>query len=727
MSRASRILRVLPESSPWQEWLERTGEPLPDLDSLPSIPQLPDPLVMEIDGRRVPVETPDDWRRRREQIKGLFHRYVIGGVPPPPGNIRPDVTSTREEDRSTIKEITLEFGAEHRAKLWMELIIPKGDGPFPVFVTQHNHRPWALVAVTRGYIGCVYAGSDSRDDTDGFLEVYPEYDWSRLARRAWAAGRCIDYLETLPFVDTERIALTGHSRNGKQSLIAAALDERVSIVISSSSGAGGAMPYRYFSEAHFGEGIELLTRVFPDWFHQRLRFFAGSEDRLPVDNHELIALSAPRPCLLSTALNDSVESTWAMQQTYLAAKQVYDLLDASDRLRILWRHGSHETCATIIEDYLDWCDTHFGRGKLDLPGRMIHPCDFDSWRDKSEVRVDVASLPKRSLDDLMVLEDGGVVRTVEGWHRRRAEIRESVRWILGEVPPYARNPGGRYGAEPGHVAMMLGRSSAGEGVSKQSVAFGDYISGDVYVPADLPSSTKVPAILWLHPFSFSNGYVAGYRRGEQAFLRFCRERFAVFCFDQMGFGRRIEEVERFYDRHPRWSLLGKMVRDARAALGALLELPFVDRERVYGIGYGLGGIVGLHAAAFDDRLAGFASVCGFTPMRLDKAEKGTGGIRRWSHLYMLLPKLGYFLDNEERIPYDFHMLLATLAPRAALVVSPALDREATLEDVKTCVRQARKAYEFFDAEDNLRQDIPEDYNRFGPEVQNTVIEWLKSL
>ncbi|MCL6431854.1 MAG: Eco57I restriction-modification methylase domain-containing protein, partial [Anaerolineae bacterium] len=99
-----------------------------------------------------------------------------------------------------------------------------------------------------------------------------------------------DYLGTVPQADRLRIALTGHSRNGKQSLIAAALDERIALVISSSSGAGGAMPARYFSEQHLGEGIELLTRRFPDWFHPRLRFFVGREDRLPVDLHELVAL-----------------------------------------------------------------------------------------------------------------------------------------------------------------------------------------------------------------------------------------------------------------------------------------------------------------------------------------------------------------------------------------------------------------------------------------------------
>jgi len=156
-------------------------------------------------------------------------------------------------------------------------------------MTQHNHRAWALIAVRRGYIGCVYSGADSCDDTDTFAAEYPSYDWSRLARRAWAASRCVDYLATVPSVDMAKIALTGHSRNGKVSLIASAMDQRFAAVIGSSLGAGGTLPSRLFSEQHFTEGIEPITRVFPEWFHPRWRFFVGREDRLPVDMHQLVA------------------------------------------------------------------------------------------------------------------------------------------------------------------------------------------------------------------------------------------------------------------------------------------------------------------------------------------------------------------------------------------------------------------------------------------------------
>jgi len=718
-----QLRRILPASAPWEAWLRKTGELPPDFDRLPSCPDLPDPLMGE--GNR-PIKNARDWQARREELKTLFQHWVLGRVPPPPENLQAELLHERQEDGATVREVQLTFGPGHQAKLWLELLIPKGKGPFPVFMTQHTHRAWALIALRRGYLACIYAGADSRDDTDTFPAAYPDYDWSRLTRRAWAAGRCIDYLTAVPEADIRQVALTGHSRNGKLSLIASALDERISVVISSSSGAGGAMPARYFSEQHAGEGIELLTRVFPDWFHPRFRFFTGREDKLPVDLHELVALSAPRPCLLSIAYNDGVESTWAMQQTYLSARRVYRLLGAEEHLRILWRPGGHETWNAIIERYLDWCDTHFGRGKYPFPERLIHPWDWDSWLQYSGEKPKAADLPRHGLEDALILENGAPVRTADDWEKKREEVRSQVHQMLGESPPAAINPGGNYGEETSHIAAMLGRDAAGEGIVKEQVAFGEYISGDIYMPAGLrESGRKAPAVLWLHPFSFSHGYVSAYRRGDEIFRTLTRQGFVVFCFDQAGLGRRIEEAEGFYQRYPRWSLLGKMVRDAQAALEVLSSRPYVDAGQIWALGYSLGSLVGLHLGALDGRLAGLISVCPPPPFRLDTPEKNTGGIRHWSHLHMLLPRLGLFIGHESRIPYDVHLLLAAMAPRPVLVVSPLLDREAPLSDVTRAVESARQVYSLYNASGNLEQLSPEDYNRFGPEMQSLAIEWLK--
>jgi pimeloyl-ACP methyl ester carboxylesterase len=568
------------------------------------------------------------------------------------------------------------------------------------------------LAQRRGYVACAYAGSDATDDTDTFIAEYPGYDWSRLMRRAWAGSRVIDYLVTLPQVNPQQIAITGHSRNGKLAMMATAFDDRIALVISSSSGAGGVLSARYFSEQHFGEGIELITRVFPEWFHPRLRFFVGHEDKLPVALPDLVALAAPRPCLLSIALNDAVESSWAMEQTYLAVQQVYKLLGAQDRLRILWRPHSHETWTTIIERYLDWCDTHFGRAQHTFAERLIHPHPI-------YLRSATESAPNDSTPPVRIMRAGSSA----DWLTQRESARSRVNDMLGAAPATFNVPVGNYGDEPPHIAALLGRADPGAGVEKAQLVFGEYIAGDVYLPeGGRESSHKLPVVLWLHPAAPSNGYAAMYRRGEMIHRLLARAGYAVFCFDQIGHGRRIEEADGFYQRHPQWSLLGKMVSDARAALDAIHQLSYVDADRIIGIGYGMGAMVGLHLGALDERLAGFASVCAPPPFRTDTDEARTGGLQRWSHLHALLPALGDYIGHEEEVPYDMDELMACFAPRPLLVVSPQLDREAPVELVTHAVDAARSKYALHGVPELLVHSTPEDYNRFGPEMQQIVLD-----
>jgi len=717
------LLRLFPKSEPWDKWLQEKDVLPPDFDALPSVPFLPDPLRF-VNGQEV---TKDAWPRRRQELLELFQYYVIGSFPPSPGNVRPADLRSHEEPGCFIDDVTLEFGPKNAARLRLELIIPKGKGPFPVFITQDTHRAWALIAVSRGYIGCVYAGADSRDDTGAWTEVWPDHDWTKLTRRAWAASRCIDYLHTLPVVDKAKIALAGHSRNGKTSLIGAATDQRVNAVISSSSGAGGACSYRFFSETQFGEGIELITRNFPDWLHPRLRFFAGRENKLPIDQPELIACIAPRPCLISSALNDNVESLWAIEQTYYSARRAYELLGKGGELYLRYRPGGHPTRAEDIEVYLDWLDAVFGRAPFTFPDAATFPT-YDLWRKVSEEKWDPKNFPARDLQDLLQTTNQTRITTPVQWLEKKGQIRGRILWGLGDAPPFAEARLGKYGSEAAPLANLLGRDRVPAGLQKQSVNFGNYIAGDLYFPTNADKTgKKLPAVIWLHPVSVSHGYVAGYRRGESPHLALARQGFAVFAFDQIGNGSRLEEVRNFYFRYPHWSLLGKTVEDTLAAVEVLRSLDFIDATRLYLLGYSTGAMAALHAAALDDRVAGVVSVAGFTPMRLDTLDKGTGGVARWSRWLPLQPRLADFIAHEDRIPYDYHEVLAMIAPRPVAVFTPKIDYQATRGDVQTCVEAAAKVFELLGARANLRFYELDDYNRFGPETQKVVFSRLVAL
>jgi dienelactone hydrolase len=717
------ILHLLPKSEPWEKWVQATGTAPPDFATLPNIPFLPDPL-RSAGGKEVKRE---NWPRRRAELLAGFQEYITGSWPPSPGNTRLAEQKQREEGGAIIQEVVLEFGPRYQARLHVEILVPKGEGPFPVFLTQDTHRRWALIAVSRGYIGCVYAGADSRDDTEAWKPLWPGQDWTKLTRRAWAASRCIDYLHTLPFVQTNQIALTGHSRNGKTSLIGAAFDHRVNAVISSSSGAGGACSYRLFSETQFGEGIENITRAFPDWLHPRLRFFAGRENKLPVDQPELIACIAPRPCLISSALNDSVESIWAVEHTYHSARRVYELLGKPNELNLRYRPGGHETRAQDIEAYLDWLDSAFGRKPYALPDCVLFPT-YDDWLRASGEVIDPTIFTTNGLGDLMTDREGNPIKTIPVWRDKRDKIRERILWALGEAPPFAESEPGAYGGEASHQATLLGRATPPPGVAKRSINFGNYVAGDLYYPTNAErSGRKLPVVIWLHPISVSDGYTPGYKRGENPHAALARTGCAVFAFDQIGNGTRIEEVRNFYERYPHWSLLGKQVEDTLAAVEALGKLEIIEPRRIWLLGYGPGAMTALYAAALNERIAGVLSVAGFTPMRSDTLDKGTGGVARWSRWLPLLPKLGAFVAREDHIPYDYHEVLAMIAPRPVVVFVPKLDFQAVPSDVKACVEDSRRAYDLFLAKPMLEYQELDDYNHFSPETQQVVFAALRRV
>jgi dienelactone hydrolase len=227
------------------------------------------------------------------------------------------------------------------------------------------------------------------------------------------------------------------------------------------------------------------------------------------------------------------------------------------------------------------------------------------------------------------------------------------------------------------------------------------------------------------PLHTSSGYTPTYRSGDFFHIRLSRSGLICFAFDPIGTALRQQERREFFDRHPDWSLLGKMVMDARHAVDALSQHPQVGRIVV--AGYGMGGLVALLTASSDERVAGVASIAGFTPWRTDSAQKHTGGLYRYSHLNGWLPRLGQFIGREQDVPVDLDEILASIAPRPALVVAPQHDRHADSADVSLAVSNARAAYTERSASDKLSFISPDDYNRLTDERQDEVIHWARTI
>jgi dipeptidyl aminopeptidase/acylaminoacyl peptidase len=225
----------------------------------------------------------------------------------------------------------------------------------------------------------------------------------------------------------------------------------------------------------------------------------------------------------------------------------------------------------------------------------------------------------------------------------------------------------------------------------------------------------------MHPFAYSTGYSSDTR---PLFASWTKRGFAVLAFYQIGFSTRVRDARFFYQRYPKWSLLGKMVADTRAAVDAVAALEAVDSSRICLVGYALGAKVGLITAAFNDRVKGVAAVCGVDPLRLSTAEKGTEGVRQYSHLHGLLPRLGYYVGQENPLPFDFDEVLAAIAPRRVLIVAPTLDRYAPVADVQLLVERAKGVYAHLGDVNALQLQTPLAFNSLTPAMQEDVCNWL---
>ena len=740
--------KTLPDVPEWTAWQQKTGELPPDFDQLPRTNLLPDPLRF-LNGTPV-KNTPADWAARNKEIRQLFEKYVIGTFPPKATISKVVLLDETKGTGYLTRNVKIEFGPQGKGSVRVRLVIPDGayGHKFPVLISP-NLAGWGSSLVRRGYISAGFAGSDMMDDAAPLKDLYPEYDFATLGRRAWLAKVVLDYLETITQVDMKHIAIFGYSRDGKMATIAAAMDERITALVAGSTGVGGLLPWRLAGERGGGEGIESTTRMFPGWFVPRLRFFSGKEDRLPVDANLYLALIAPRSVLIEWGLNDEVSNGWAIEQAYASAQKIYVRLGQPNRMSLLHVPGFHGS--NDQEACIDWLDSQFGKSTTKWVNDFVFPWNYDKWYNANGKNITTTQYK-----NTVTPATSAVSLTV--WDAKVSQVRKSVEWMLGDNPPSMPAAaggfsmrGGAGGAangpteiakgqtgNPGQLApdvpsWVIARGSAEFGwiaadnklANSRRIRFGSGVTGDLYYPAETPAGTKLPTVIFLHGFNYPLGYMWVYRRDIHPILALVKAGYAVLAFDQTGFGMRWNEARPFYDRYPEWSRLGRMVEDVRAAVDVLQKDAVVDPVKISVFGYTLGGTVGLYVAALDDRIAGVVTICGFTPMRTDTPEKGTSGMTRYSNEYGLLPRLGLFAGKEAKLPYDYEDLIALIAPRPVLVVQPQRDRDVTSAEVRAAIERAKNIFKLKNVPDKLGLLEPDDYARFPSATQEQAINWIK--
>lgn len=752
-----RLLQRLPSSPKFNDFLKHSGELPPDFDLMPSQFFLPDPMSWVEQGRARHA-TPDNWPERRRQMAEMMERWVLGYAPPAPGNVAAEILEKTSVDGYEVWNVRLTFGPDHAARLGVKLYLPKNRTPSGIFLCDsERYHPWAKKAMEDGSFGfAVHGARDGMgDESLKYHELFGKFDWSALRRRAWSASRVVDWLVTLPFVDPGQIYVGGHSRSGKMALTTAAFDERIAGVISSSSGTAGSIPYRFCDQNYSGSSLERMSRQFPDWINPRARFFAGNEDKLPVDSHFLYALIAPRPLITSTATEDGVENTWAVEQVHQTIEPIYEIFGKASNLVVRYRPGGHAITGTdTFVAYSNFLLTARSGAKplsAVFPYKPLHPWDYQAWAARNPINV--AEFPRMTPQP--ALRPPGAPLTAQSQEANRREVVRNLQWLLGDEIPYRKAPVVVQALEalpaatyshfftrilnaldkvpPTRAAPNRGdddddppapvkRTSESKltGVKVTAVTFGDGVTGCLYMPK---KDEQRPVVIYLAAFKTANGFAPSSNLGEFAVVALVKAGYPVFSFDPLGTFYRQRERQELFNRYPNASLMAKMVNDARHAIDAATELLKTPRP-VFLYGHAMGATTALLTACLDERVAGLASVSGFTPWRTDTADRRTGGLARLSHLWGWLPRLGAFIGHEDRVPVDYPEILASIAPRKVFVIAPTEDRYATLGEVSDAVAFARRAYAALGDAGGIDLMTPHEENRLVDPMHQAVIAWL---
>lgn len=378
---------------------------------------LPDPLKC-LNGSK--VRTASQWmKKRRPELLNLFETEMFGKVPGRPADLHfKELYSDPNAlgGKATRKEVEIYFDAAEKFHMTLLVYTPNNaKGPVPAFagvnfygnkyiwndpdiISPEKVSPYGIYSgkgdphsdrscwwdlnqiIDAGYaLMTFYRGDLDPDFYDAFSNgVHPFFrqgqepspdQGATIAAWAWGLSRAVDYAESDPAIDAKKVAVIGHSRLGKTALWAAAEDTRIALAISNCSGCGGAA----LSRRAYGETLEVIQHSFPHWFCDNFKKYVNNEAALPFDQHELIALIAPRPVYVASATEDQ----WADPKgEFLSAKYaspVYKLFGYKglegaemltepdtkvwgDVLAYHYRGGVHDVTTWDWKNYIEFAD-----------------------------------------------------------------------------------------------------------------------------------------------------------------------------------------------------------------------------------------------------------------------------------------------------------------------------------------------------------------------------------
>jgi hypothetical protein len=386
---------------------------------------LPDPLIFN---NGTPVINKNDWDKRRTEIYKTFEKEVFGAVPEWTGSIKAATVSRKENALNGLakrREIRLDLiNGGKKVSVMMLLYLPQNSKDAPVFLSYNfngNHTTtaesdvlipdswvnndktlkitdnhaneagrgssisrWPMKEIVeQGFgVATIYYGDVDPDFDDGFKNgVHQLFNsqrdsasWGSLATWSWTLSRVMDYFETDKEINARKIIVIGHSRLGKSALWTGASDKRFAVVVSNCSGCGGAA----LSKRIFGETVGKINKGYPHWFCNNYKKYNEKEELLPVDQHELLVLIAPRPLYVASASEDLWADPKGEFLSCVSASPVYELLGkkglpstempalgqpVSGDIGYHIRRGKHDITLYDWQCYMDFAARYLKLGK----------------------------------------------------------------------------------------------------------------------------------------------------------------------------------------------------------------------------------------------------------------------------------------------------------------------------------------------------------------------------
>jgi len=333
---------------------------LPSIASAENAAPFRDPLLhINSQGVRHAVQTADQWPAQRKRILSAMQE-VMGPLPDESRKVPLDLEVVEEEVADDFIRRKITFGVEKNDRLAAYLFLPRAaTGKLPAVLCLHPtsrdgkkvsaglsglpDRHYAVHLARRGYVTLApdYVGSG-----DSTFDPYKNGYISATMKGIWNHMRCVDLLQSLPEVDGERIGVIGHSLGGHNSMFVAVFDERIRCVVSNCG----------FNSFPYYKGGNLKGWSHAGYMPRIASEYDCDPAKMPFDFTEVVAALAPRPFLASAPVNDDNFAIEGVKVCVRAAKPVYKLLGAEERLAANYPDCDHNFPDDVRKVAFEWLD-----------------------------------------------------------------------------------------------------------------------------------------------------------------------------------------------------------------------------------------------------------------------------------------------------------------------------------------------------------------------------------